>query len=145
MSLFGELDVQSASDDPFGVPVGIYEAFVYEVKTGPTKKGDKVGLSILYKVDGGEHDGKVVSEWKQIPQIMDPKNPTADEARSLSFLKQRMLSLGVTEDQINTVSPDDLVGTKVVITLKQNGEYTNISKVAKHNGESIASVAGRFS
>src|SRR6476469_8152494 len=100
MSLFGELDVASAEDDPFSVPAGMYESYLTSVKVGPTKAGDKVGMSLEYTINGGDHAGKKVTEWKEIPRPSDPKNPSAEDKRAMSFLKQRMLNLGIPEARI---------------------------------------------
>lgn len=143
MSLFGELDVQSADDLDYTIPDNAYPAFVFDVKVGPTKNKDKVGMTIIYKISEGEYAERTVQEWKQIPQPADPKNLTQDESRALSYLKARMESLGVPTDKINSVTPDDLIGTEVVITLVTKGEYQNVRKVvAKADAEGIEDKFG---
>ena len=127
--MFGDLDLENAQDDPFAVPDNSYVAYLTDVKVGPTKNGDKVGMTLEYTIDEGPHGGKKITEWKQIPQPADPKNPSDDEARSMSFIKQRMLSLDVPADKINEVKPDDLIGTKVVVAVKNKGGYTNVRSV----------------
>lgn len=125
-SIFGDIDWGNVQDDPFQIPDNSYVAYVTKVSVGPTKAGDKIGMTLVYTIDGGEYNGRDVTEWKAIPQIADPKNPTVEEARSLSFLKQRMLQLGVPEARIASVSPEDLVGIRCVITVRTKGEYTNV-------------------
>ncbi len=129
MSLFGDLDIESAEDNPFAIPDGTYNAFVYDIKAGKTKSGDKFGLTIIYKVSDEAFEGRMAQEWKHVPQPADPKNLSEEDQRSMSFLKQRMQSLGVPNDKINSVTPDDLIGTEVVITLVTKGEYQNVRKV----------------
>lgn len=129
MSLFGELDVASAEEIDYRVPDNSYTAFVFDVKVAETAKKDKVGMTITYKISEGEYADKTVQEWKQIPQPSDPKNPTEDEKRSLSYLKARMETLGIPAERMNTVGPDDLIGIEVVITLATKGEYQNVKKV----------------
>lgn len=142
MSLFGELDVQSAEDLDFTIPDNTYPAFVFDVKVGPTKNKDKVGMTLIYKISEGEYEDRTVQEWKQIPQPADPKNMTEDEKRSLSYLKARMESLGVPAERINSVTPEDIIGTEVVITLVTKGEYQNVRKVvAKAN---VAAITDKF-
>ena len=46
-SIWGDLDVESAADDPFAVPNNTYRAILTDAKVGPTKAGDKVGLTPL--------------------------------------------------------------------------------------------------
>lgn len=127
MGLFGDLDVASAEDNPWLVPSNTYEADVFKVEL--KEKDDKKGLVFTYKISSGEHEGKQVSEYKNIPTPVDPKNPTPEEKTAASYLKMRLASLGVPESRMNTVEPNDLQGLPVVITVKVNGEYTNVTRV----------------
>lgn len=131
MSLFGELDVASAADDPFKVPPNVYNAVVTDVSVGPTKDGSKTGMTLVYTIQSDdEHNGKNVREWKQIPTPADPKNLSADDKRAMSFLKSRLLDLGVPESRINQVAPDDLIGKEVTITVKDGkNDFVNVTKV----------------
>lgn len=133
--MFGDLDFENAQDDPFAVPDNSYISYLTDVKVGPTKNGDKVGMTLEYTIDEGPHAGKKISEWKQIPQPADPKNPSDDDMRSMSFIKQRMISLGVPADKINTTNPDDLIGTKCVVAVKNKGGYTNVRQVTVVDAE----------
>jgi hypothetical protein len=125
MGLFGDLDVASAEDDPFSVPANTYEATVYEVEVKPTQDGSKTGLNIVYKIASGEHEGKSVREWKQIPKGAI----TPEDKRAASFLKMRLASLGVPESRMNDIDVNDLQGLDVIINVKVNGEYTNVTRV----------------
>jgi hypothetical protein len=78
-------------------------------------------LVLTYKIFDGDHKGKTIEEWKGINKF--------DSARDKAWLKSRMLSLGVPEDKINSISPDDLTGIAVRITKKQNGQYRNVTNV----------------
>lgn len=131
MSLFGDLDIQSAADDPFKVDNGTYPFTITKVKSGPTSKGDKLGLTLEYTItdEDSPMNGRKVSEWKHIPQPDDPQNPTAEEARAASFLKLRLADLGVPENQMNSLEIEDLLGLEGVMVVKNNGEYTNVTKV----------------
>ena len=139
MSLFGELDVQSAADDPFGkVPDAMYactleSAKVVESKDKFEREGVlKKGLSLLYTITEGEEMGEQISEYKAIPQPEDPSDVsswTKEEKRAASFLKQRLLSLDVPEDRVNSVEPSDLEGIECYVTVKTNGQYQNVTEV----------------
>lgn len=128
MGLFDGLDVASAADNPFEVEPGTYDAVVTGVETKPTKDESKIGLNIEFTIEqpGGPMDGRKVMEWKQIPSDVT----TAEGARAASFLKQRLANLGVPESRMNDVDSDDLIGTECVVSVKKNGEYTNVTKVA---------------
>lgn len=141
MGIFGDLDVSSVSEDPFTVADGTYDAIVTACKAGLTNAGDKKGLTIEYTIQ--EHDtekGKKVTEWKQIPTPVDPDNPTPEDLRSASFLKRRLMDLGVPADRVGEVEPDDLIGTEVVISIKFNPKsgFTNVNRV------SVATDSGEF-
>ncbi len=149
MGLFGELDVQSAADDPFKVPANVYEATVTDVEVKPTQDNSKVGMTIIYTVTAdsaeGEHVGKTVREWKQIPQPADPKKLSADDKRAMSFLKSRLLDLGIPENRINTVEPGDLIGKDVTIQVKEGkNDFMNVAKVTLKQNVAAAGKKAKF-
>lgn len=133
MSIFGDLDIESAADDPFGVDPGTYNAVVSDVEVKDSKDGSKKGLWLTYSItectENPAMEGRKVSEWKTIPQPEDPKNPSAEDSRAMSFLKLRLASLGIPPTHMNTVQFEDLIGIDVVITVEKNGEYTNVKRV----------------
>lgn len=145
MGLFGDLDVESAADDPFEVPPNVYNAVITEVKVGLTKDQSKMGMTIIYKIiSDDEHAGKQIREWKHIPQPADPKNLSADDKRSMSFLKSRLLDLGVPESKINSVEPDDLVGKEVTVSVKKGDkDFINVTKVTLLQNVPATSGAGK--
>lgn len=129
MSLFGELDVASADDDPYSIPDNTYETFLYDVKVGPTKANDKIGMTLVFKISEGQYEGREIREWKWVPQPVDPKNPTQEEASAASYLKARMVDLGVTADRMNSIEPDELIGIKCTVTVKTKNGYANVRGV----------------
>lgn len=143
MGLFGELDVASAADDPFKVPANVYEATVTDVEVKPTQDQSKVGMTLIYTVTAddadGEHVGKTIREWKQIPQPADPKKLSAEDKRAMSFLKARLLDLGIPEDRVNKVEPADLIGKDVTIQVKEGKkDFMNVAKVTLKQNTSAA-------
>lgn len=136
MGLFGDLDVKSAEDNPWFVPSNVYKAdlFKAEVKDGKNGKG----LTLTYKISEGQHKGKTVSEWKDIPSPADPDNLTEEEEKARSYLKMRLKSLGIPEARMNDVEPEDLMGLAVIVTVKVNGEYSNVNKVELADGANNA-------
>lgn len=138
MGLFDGLDVASAADNPFEVDPGTYHCVVTGVEAKPTQNGDKVGLNLEYTIndDDSPMNGRKITEWKHIPQPADPSNPTSKEAMAASFLKQRLGNLGVPESRMNDVEPDDLIGIECIVSVKKNGEYTNVTKVTLDEGTS---------
>lgn len=147
MGLFGDLDVESAADDPFKVEPGVYEATVTDVAVGPTKDGSKTGMTIIFTISPTDEDnaGKTVREWKQIPMPADPKKLSADDKRAMSFLKSRLLDLGIPETRVNDVLPEDLIGKEVTITVKQGkNDFMNVSRVTLLQDTSSLSPGKKF-
>src|SRR5690242_16655281 len=101
MSLFGDLDVQSASDDPFGVSAGIHRMVVQKVEVKPTNSGDKTGMYLTFAVADPEDsdNGNTVLEFKEIPDPALVKAEDKAAKRAASFLKMRLASLGIPEDR----------------------------------------------
>lgn len=125
MGIFGDLDVQAAADDPFAIDDGTYTAVVTGSEVKQNKDGNKNFLVLEYTIeDDGAMSGRKASEWKNIPE---PGDDNAD--RSASFLKQRLLSLGVPADRINSFEPEDALGVTVVISVKNKDGYANVNKV----------------
>lgn len=131
-SIFGDLDIASAEDNPFEIAPGTYQATISDVSVRPTKAGDKTGLIIEYTITDENETGKKVSEWKEIPA-----KGSKNEATAASFLKLRLSSLGIPENRMNSLQTDDLMNLDVVVSVKKNGEYTNVVKVALDDGPNV--------
>lgn len=136
MGLFGDLDIASAADDPFAVDDGTYIALVQACSVQHSEKKDIDGLTFEYLITDDDDNpekmhGRKVSEWLTIPET-DASGQYRDSDKGpkfASFIKRRLASLGVPEDEMNTVSPEDLVDLTVVMTLKTKGDYQNIVKM----------------
>lgn len=129
MSLFGELDLEDAPDDPNAIPDDTYKAFLVDVKQGPTQKDpQKIGTTFKFKISEGKYDGREVTEWKS--SMKD------DDEQTKGYLKARLLSLGIPEDRLSTVEKDDLVGKEVRITVKNRNGYTNIQRCVLESADS---------
>lgn len=109
-------------DEVEGLPNGGYNAFVFDAKVVSLKDAAKgKRLVITYKIADGKFKGETVDEWKSC-------NPF-DDYKTKGWLKKRILSLGVPEDRIDSLSPTDLVGTEVFIKVKKNGDFINVNDV----------------
>lgn len=129
-SLFGDLDIAGAEDNPWGVSLGVQSVTVSSAKAGLTKAGDKKGLTLIYTVTDGDDEGEDVQEWKWMPEKGD-ESKAARRARS--FIKMRLNELGIPEDRHNTVTEDDLVGIDGYVTLTQsnNPSFPNVRSFSK--------------
>jgi hypothetical protein len=142
-NIFGDLDMNKVANDPWSVIDGTYKMITKEVTAGPTNKGDKRGITFQWEIlesDDPNMVGRKYNEWLEIPMPADPNNLTEDESRKASRVKSRMLSLGVPEAQVNTVTTGELVGIEAIIrlaTTSKNGvDYQNIRDL-KLSNESI--------
>lgn len=142
MSLFGDVAFDKAVDDPNAIPDATYKCFLYDFKVGPTASGDKVGATFVYRIAEGQYEGRDIREWKQVPQ----KSADAydeNDVKQVSYLKQRLANLGVPDERMNTVTPDDLIGKRVWVTVKNRNGYVNAQRVTLDDGttaESLGSV-----
>ncbi len=117
MSLFEGLDVASASDEPWGVSVGWHKFVITKCEVKPTQKGDKKGVNWAFQVIEGTDKGSTHTDWQWVPAASD----TSDEAeRAKKFLKQRMVLLGIPQDRINQVGPEDMVGIEGYMEIKKD-------------------------
>lgn len=124
--MFQELGLEDAVV-PGTLPDGTYKAFVYEAKPGSNKAG-KPYLILTYKVNdpGGVFHEATIDEWKSASRD--------DDAKTKGYLKQRLSSLGVPDSRMGSLTPQDLVGTEVLITVKNKDNYCNVVKVALVDG-----------
>jgi hypothetical protein len=137
MGLFDGIDVASANDDPYSVPVDSYVCTITQAEAKATKAGDKVGLNLTYTISEGAYKGSPISDWKEIPPKpeTDDSDVQAEYMRKRSFLKQRMLSFGVPESRINAIEASDLIGIDLVVTLvKSKSGKTVIKNIQPANG-----------
>jgi hypothetical protein len=137
MGIFGDLDIASAADNPNEIPPNTYYCSIFRVTTAPTRDGAKLGMTITYKILDGDYKDKQFTEWKEIPQPVDPRNPTKDEERAMSFIKTRLISFGIPADQMNNLKPDDLLGIEVDVSTVENPKnplYPQVRRVSLHEG-----------
>lgn len=129
-----DLGLREASTDPNKVTIeGKFPVFISDLQTKTLKKGPT--LIITYKVSPQDEEwaGKTKTEFKTLPNI-DPETGrylTADDEQNAAYLKQRLLSFGVPEDELDTMTRDDLLGTPLWITLtkSQNSDFINVKEV----------------
>lgn len=146
MSLFGEIDVASANDNPFYKEDGQYVCRLTgaEIKTAH-KTGDK-GLALKYTIIEGKKKGQFINEWKPIPfswQLNgyeteeDEKNTVnyddeiaGNAQRSLSFLKSRLKDFGFPPEKMNVLEPKDFLELpNLVVSIKNENGRENVKGV----------------
>lgn len=122
------LDVSDIEVPSWDIEDGVYDFVVGDVfiKAGSTNRPDQSWIIIEYLV--GE-DGKRFSELYGLPE--DASNPTESERKTLGRYKGRLLSLGISPEQVNSVGRDELVGIAGTFQLrttagKKGGTFQNI-------------------
>lgn len=124
-----------------GVPAGTYEVLVAAVETERKDSGNYLVLS--YTITEGSRKGKT---HKEFLRIVEGGAQSDGDKFALQALKTRLKSLGVPDDKMRTVGPDDLVGVEGVIVLvddKKNPQYRRVIRFtpvqAEMAGESLPS------
>lgn len=144
MSLFGDLDASEVSDDPFYVAPDTYLCILSEAAIVDTKTGGK-GLSLKWVIEDEDSDyvGNNISDWHNIYSAEDEQSgeiPIANIKRSRANMKKRLIDLGLSEDEMNTIHEnlDDLVGITAYVTTVETPDkndpdkkWVNIRKVEK--------------
>jgi hypothetical protein len=140
-----DLGLHSVSADPNAIPDGKHPGYVAAIKIqepNPTSNNNHRALIITYKIDENHPDlnGRSKTEYKTMPNMVEIKNDltgevtfdfaTPEDSKHASYLKQRMLSLGVPEQELGNVQIEQITGTPVWFTVAARGEYHNIVAVS---------------
>ena len=138
------IDLSNVEAPEFGKPADdIYEFTLGDVFLQEGSKNHPDKKWIVFKYLLGD-SGQQYSELFSLPA--DPSNPTSTEIQRLGFYKQRLVSLGVAPDDVNTVGADDLIGTAGTLELrttkgKDQKEYQNIRNFKVAGGDAPAKAA----
>lgn len=124
-------DDVSTSNDP---PDGTHHCFVVKSEIRTRKSDQSKHWVFTYKIAEGEsHQGRTKDEWRAIPVVNNGKFASERDEQNAGWLKQRLLSLGVPEDRIGVVTPIDVQGTEVYVTLvtktTTKGTFQNVTNV----------------
>lgn len=113
------------------LPDGQYVGFVSEAKI-VTKKDGNLALVLTYTVqdDDSQHNGHKQVEWRTFPRMVEidgvQRYAEEKDERDARFLKMRLLSLGIKDDEIPKLEVADIQGTPVKFTVRTNNGYKNI-------------------
>jgi hypothetical protein len=115
-------DVAKA-ENPNHVPDGVYPAFIYESGVKEIKGVQRWVINYKIAPNNGPASGKTVGEMF----TLKPTGPNRD--MQLSFLKARLVSLGVPESRFGEFEPGEIQGWAVTIKVATSNEYTNVKKM----------------
>ena len=103
------IDTSDIEVPSFEIEDGIYEFEIGDVfvKNGSQNYPDKSWIIVEYLLGDSGHKK---SEMFELP--VDPANMTDKERQKIGWYVARMVDLGVTREEINTIDRDDLIGLR---------------------------------
>lgn len=140
MGLFGNKDAAEVPNDPFYVAPDTYYCVLTEANRVTKKDGSGEGLAFKWTIQDAdsEFNGQTLNDWKNIYPDLDEADETPDVRKDNARLKQRLLEMGVSEDEMNELldNLEELVGREAYVTVKESVDkhdpdkkYTNVTKV----------------
>lgn len=142
MGLFGEVDAEEVSDNPFYVAPDTYKCVLSEANRVSKKSGDGEGLSFKWVILDEESDfyQNSISDWKNIYPDITSEDVTPDIKKDMARLKGRLKEMGLSAEQMDTLLDDEnldlLVGTEAYVIVTETKDkddpekvYSNVAKV----------------
>lgn len=114
------------ADVELGVKDGKYPAYIRKSEIVTKKDGTKA-WAITYRIADGAQKGEDVQEWHN--SYTDPDKQT----NAKKWRARRLESLGVPKSQWTTFDPATVVGTPVIIGVKNSGSFTNVNSAVLAN------------
>lgn len=131
------LDTIDATGSDWSIANGLYPAIISDSKImNPKKDPSKSLWQITYTLDQDvdEYGGRSASEFFDL----DPNLPSERRV----WLKRRLISIGITDEQAATLEPSDIIGVEVDVTIQNKNvgdkTYVNIRKVALRDTVSVS-------
>lgn len=144
MGLFGELDANEVSDNPFYVAPDVYNCVLTEANRVEKKSGDGEGLSFKWVIEDEDSDyvGNSLSDWHNIYPDATEDDVTPQMRKDNARLKKRLKEMGLTPDEMNEILEDehldDLVGMQGLVEVSESADkkepekiYTNVKSVKR--------------
>jgi hypothetical protein len=119
------IDLDEIEAPSFDIQDNIYEFEVQDFFLQEGTKADPEKNNLVIDYDLG--DGK--SKWEFFGLPKDMGDPTDKELQALGFYKNRLKDLGIAPEDMNGVSPDDLIGKRGTLQVFTNKGYQNIKNV----------------
>jgi hypothetical protein len=122
-----DLKLESVESDPNYIADGQYPGYIFDSKIVTKKKDQTQQWVITYKIapEANRHAGQTQDEFYNVGAA--PGRPeTGPSEANKSWLKKRVLGLGVPENSLAALDPKDVIGTPVTITIVHRNGYQNI-------------------
>lgn len=137
-----DLSGLALDDVQVGIGAGTYRGVVKNIKKILHEKDGVQIPYLIFTFQSRDNKADTIDDWKRCGRDSAGAWENADNDRR--FLKMRIMSLGVSEENVGSVPLKTLIGTPVVFTVKINGQYKNVSFVQYDDGdsESVGSMLG---
>ena len=148
---FDDVDVSEEVDNPDAIQAGTYPADIVSYKVGPTKKGDKIGLTLVVAIS--DRDGEELSEqfngnklqmWQQLvtKDVADAAAAGDKQAqRTKYYFQQLMTNLGFSVEDLKAINEElferleDLPVTIKVASPDDDSTFPQIKSIAVDKGD----------
>lgn len=138
--LFGDIDAAEVPDNPFYVAPDTYRCVLAELNRVSKKDGSGEGLAFKWVIEDedSEFNGNQIQDWKNIYPDVTSEELTPEIRKDNARLKQRLIELGLSEDEMNDLldNLEEYVGTVAFVEVTETTDrkdpsktYTNIKKV----------------
>lgn len=116
-----DLNLDQTEADPNYISDGPHPGFIFDSKVVTKKDGNKSWV-LTHKVapEDTKFAGRIQDEWYPITNATE---------QNKSWLKRRVLSLGVPESQVGSFSPADVIGLAVLFSIRHKDSYQNVVDV----------------
>jgi len=152
-ALIGSLGLDKVDADINAVPEGTYKGVVFKSDIVFVKSKNELTHVVTYKITEGTNSGARLQEWYPLRKNVvfaeghegDVDHVTSSESamddNAKKWYKNRLLTLGVQDSEINTTEPADLLNKEVKFGVKKKNGYTNVSWVDLFKQESQATAS----
>jgi hypothetical protein len=126
MSIFGDINFNEGTDNPFGLEPGTHKVSISEATIERSAK-ENLGLWLTFSDD----NGKTIRKWTTMPE---PDQDEATRKRNTSFLRLLLKNLEIPEDRWGELTPEDFIGIDcvIVVTVQSNNpEYNQVKKISR--------------
>ena len=134
MGLFGKLDVEEVAEDPFAVDNGTYLCTLTKVETRhfDANDNDVIRFSWVISEEDSDFNGNGLQDTLRYYPTLEEDDVTPDIKKDLARLKQRLIQMGVTEEDMDSFDQEathgDYIGTEAYLTVKNNVDQKDPSK-----------------
>lgn len=122
--IFGDVDINEVSDNPFDVADGTYPCVLSSAKISRKEGEETRWLKLEWKINDpeSEYDKMTLREQHKLPpRGLKFKEMDHKAQQSLKFFKMRLRqAFDMSETQLSTFKPRDLIDKEAMVTVEHN-------------------------